>query len=286
MSLKKINNKISKFNVVIFGGTSGLGKDISEQFNKKEYCLYIFGKNEIKKKNFQNHYYKKCDLSKFTDIKKSIEHIKKEIKTIDLLILNSGVLNFKKIIVQEKYENMFFINFLSQFILIYFLKKNICNSILKTIIIISSHVIFFNKLRLKDLQSLDNFNFWNSYKNSKYLLATMAYNLFANSDKINFLLFNPGRIRSNLGYSKSFFGYLFKIYHLLFGIKKNIAAKKLYMTFRKLKKKKNFFFYYSKENLINLKKRGKTFFKNSHFEKVLYKLKNDRILIKNNINFN
>ena len=60
----------------------------------------------------------------------------------------------------------------------YFLKKNICNSILKTIIIISSHVIFFNKLRLKDLQSLDNFNFWNSYKNSKYLLATMAYNLF------------------------------------------------------------------------------------------------------------
>ena len=285
MSLKKINKKNSKFNVVIFGGSSGLGKDISEQFNKKEYRLYIFGKKEIKKKNVQNHYYKKCDLSKFIDIKKSIEHIKKEIKTVDLLILNSGVLNFQKIIVQEKYENMFFINFLSQFIILYFLKKNICNSILKTIIIISSHVIFFNKLRLKDLQSLDNFNFWNSYKNSKYLLATMAYNLFVDYDKINFLLFNPGRIKSNLGYSKSFFGYLSKIYHLLFGIKTNIEAKNLYNVFIKLKKKKNFFLYYSKGNLINLKKKDKTFFSNSLFEKALDKLKNDKILIKKNINF-
>ena len=73
MSLKKINKKISKFNVIIFGGSTGLGKNISKQFSKKEYCLYIFGKNEIKKKNIRNHYYKKCDLSNLLDIQKSIK---------------------------------------------------------------------------------------------------------------------------------------------------------------------------------------------------------------------
>ena len=247
MCLKKINKKISKFNVIIFGGTSGLGKDISEQFSKKEYCLYIFGKSKIKKKNVQELYYKKCDLSKLSDIQKSIKYIKRKIKKVDLLILNSGVLNFQKRMVQKKYENMFFINFLSQFIILYFLKKNVRNSILKTIIIISSHVIFFNKLRHNDLQSLDNFNFWNSYKNSKYLLAIMAHNLFVDCNNINLLLFNPGRIKSNLGYSNSFLGYLSKIYHSSFGIKTNIAAKNLYKIFLKLKKKKIFFYIIAKE---------------------------------------
>lgn len=280
MSLKRI----IKYNVVIFGGTSGLGKEISEQFNKKKYRLYIFSKNEIKKLKTLNYHYKKCDLSNLNDIKKNINFIKKRIKTIDLLILNSAVINSKKKMLKKKYEYMYFVNFLSQFIILHYLKKNINNSILKTIIIISSHVIFFNKFRLVDLQSLNNFNFWNSYKNSKYLLAIMAKNLFVESKNINFLLFNPGRIKTNLGFSKSFVGYLLKIYHLLFGTKTHIVAKKLYKTILKFSKKKNFFYYFSEGNLINLKKKNKVFFNYTLSKKILNKLKNDKILIKNNIN--
>ena len=78
MFLKKVNKKNSKFNVVIFGGSSGLGKDISDQFNKKEYSLYIFGKNKLKKIKNQNCHYKKCDLSKLKDVKKNIYYIKKK----------------------------------------------------------------------------------------------------------------------------------------------------------------------------------------------------------------
>ena len=279
MFLKKINKKNSKFNVVIFGGSSGLGKDISDQFNKKEYSLYIFGKNKIKKIKTQNRHYKKCDLSKLTDIKKNIHYIKKKIKTIDLLILNSAVINFKKKMLKEKYEYMYFVNFLSQFIILFNLKKNINNSILKTIIIISSHVIFFNKFRLFDLQSLNNFNFWNSYKNSKYLLSIMAKNLFIESKNMNFLLFNPGRLKSNLGYSKSFVGFLSKIYHLLFGIKTHIVAKRLYKILIKLLNKKFFFYYYSKGNLINLKKKNKILFDYNLSKKIFNKLKGDKILV-------
>jgi len=279
MFLKKVNKKNSKFNVVIFGGSSGLGKDISDQFNKKEYSLYIFGKNRVKKIKNQNCHYKKCDLSKLTDVKKNIYYIKKKIKTIDLLILNSAVINFKKKMLEEKYEYMYFVNFLSQFIILFNLKKNINNSILKTIVIISSHVIFFNKFRLFDLQSLNNFNFWNSYKNSKYLLSIMAKNLFIESKNMNFLLFNPGRLNSNLGYSKSFFGFLSKIYHLLFGIKTHIVAKRLYKILIKLLNKKIFFCYYSKGNLINLKKKNKDLFNYNLSKKIFNKLKNDKILV-------
>ena len=180
---------------------------------------------------------------------------------------------------EEKYEYMYFVNFLSQFIILFNLKKNINKSILKTIVIISSHVIFFNKFRLFDLQSLNNFNFWNSYKNSKYLLSIMAKNLFIESKNMNFLLFNPGRLNSNLGYSKSFVGFLSKIYHLLFGIKTHIVAKRLYKILIKLLNKKIFFCYYSKGNLINLKKKKKNLFNYNLSKKIFNKLKNDKILV-------
>ena len=61
--------------------------------------------------------------------------------------------------IDKKYEKTFLVNFYSQFFLIEKLKKKIFKSRLKKIIVISSHVILNNWIDLKDIQSLNKFNF-------------------------------------------------------------------------------------------------------------------------------
>lgn len=214
------------YNVVILGGSTGLGKCIaSELINEKNFKITIVGLHKPKKTKL-NLKFLKCDLQKIRRLKDCIKTINKENKKIDILILNSGSFFLNKEIVEKKYEKTFLVNFLTQFYLILHLKKKILNSDLKKIFIISSHVISRSKLNISDIQSLNKFNFWDSYKNSKLLLFLICKHFFINDKKkISYFFFNPGRINTNLGSNLKLIGNLINLYHKFLGKKPEYISK-------------------------------------------------------------
>ena len=71
-------------NVLITGGSSGLGKELVKCFNENGYNVYFtYFKN--KPQNLENSYY--CDLSNEEDINKLLD----KLPNIDILINNSSV---------------------------------------------------------------------------------------------------------------------------------------------------------------------------------------------------
>tara|TARA_B100000900_G_scaffold323293_1_gene282859 strand:+ start:6032 stop:6838 length:807 start_codon:yes stop_codon:yes gene_type:complete len=219
---------MSSYNAVILGGTSGFGKYITSELLKQEkFNIIILGLNKPLKKNRRLKFFK-CNLSKIDQIKNSISRLEKKIKKIDILILNSGSFFLKKEIIDNKYEKTFLVNFYSQYLLIKKLKKKILRSNIRKIIIISSHVIVNHSLDMKDIQSLNKFNFWKSYKNSKTLLFFLANYLFLKEKKkISYLFFNPGRIKTNLGSNLKIIGFIISLYHKIFGENPELISKRL-----------------------------------------------------------
>ena len=87
---------VSKSQVVLItGGTSGLGLEISQHYIKLGYKTVILSKNKrLLKKNFSNNknaYVISIDLRNLKLIKKKIKHIIKKFKKIDILINNAGI---------------------------------------------------------------------------------------------------------------------------------------------------------------------------------------------------
>ncbi len=85
-------------NIVITGGSRGIGKSISKYFSKRNNVINL-SRTKVRLKNIKNI---KCDISNFASVKKAFSKIKK----IDVLINNAGItyyckddiLNFDKII--------------------------------------------------------------------------------------------------------------------------------------------------------------------------------------------
>ena len=84
-----------KKNIVITGGSSGIGLELVHYYLKKKntvYTTYLSSKKELikLKKNYEeNLFFKKMDLSNIKDITKLSETIKKNSNSLDLIILNA-----------------------------------------------------------------------------------------------------------------------------------------------------------------------------------------------------
>ncbi len=80
-------------NIVITGGSDGLGKTLTEQFSKENNVI-ILATNEEKLKNVaydNNCTYKVCDVSNYSLVEKCINEILNEFQKIDVLINNAGL---------------------------------------------------------------------------------------------------------------------------------------------------------------------------------------------------
>ena len=95
--------------VLITGGTSGLGLDISNHYIKLGYKTVILSKNKnLLKKNFSNNknaYPIYFDLRNLKLIKKKINFIIRKFKRIDILINNAGVVS-NKVLVKTKEDKI------------------------------------------------------------------------------------------------------------------------------------------------------------------------------------
>ena len=129
-----------KKNIVITGGSNGIGLELVHYYLKKKntvYTTYLSSKKELiklKKKYKDNLFFKKMDIGNIKDITTFFKAIKKESKLIDIVILNAlNKLKRKKFNKLKKKEiiesinknllyNLFFLNILNKF---YLLEKKI-----------------------------------------------------------------------------------------------------------------------------------------------------------------
>ena len=223
----------SKKLFVITGATSGLGKSLALKFSKiPNSKLILIGRSKKKINNLKKNIYFNnknisffiCDFSEHYQIVKLLKSLSK-IKKIDYLINNAGGFYFKKIYNKIGVEKNFYLNYLSIFYFTLNLLKK--NSVKKIINITSrSHKNFL--INTSDLQAINKFSFWKSYKNAKFLLILFTYYLSTKFKKRIIFCIDPGRIRSEFGANDNIIiKFIFKLYLLVVGKSVDFVAEKL-----------------------------------------------------------
>lgn len=74
--------------VLITGGNKGIGKAISEKFEKEGYTIVVMARTEPQS---TTHDFFQCDMSKSEEIKETISKILKKYEKIDVLVNNAGI---------------------------------------------------------------------------------------------------------------------------------------------------------------------------------------------------
>ena len=200
---------MSKKNVIITGGTDGIGLALVKRLIEDEYRVFIIGKNETKGNNVLKDInsdkveFFQCDLSEKDEL---INLSKKLIKLnkIDCLINNAGAIFEKRETNKQGIEKTFALNHLSYFHLSMLLINKLEESEQPRIINVSSNAHKRYSLNLNDLENKNDYNSWRAYCQSKLLniFFTYAFNLKIKS-KITCNCLHPGFVNSNFGNNNS-----------------------------------------------------------------------------------
>ena len=82
-------------NVVITGAGSGLGASLAKKYHAAGYHVTLLGRTieklEDTAKNFKNYAVYQLDVSSYTAVESTFQHIKEDIGVIDILVNNAGV---------------------------------------------------------------------------------------------------------------------------------------------------------------------------------------------------
>ena len=223
-----------KRNIVITGGTDGIGLALTKKLVDKNQNVFIIGRNEFKGNAILNSLkspnleFFQCDLSELNEIKKILITLN-NIKKIDVLINNAGAIFDKRSLNSDGIEKTFFLNHLSYFALSTGLVEKLENSNDPRIINVSSNAHKRYKLDINDLECKKDYNGWRAYCRSKLLNILFTY-LFKKKiqTKINSNCFHPGFVNSNFGNNNSnFYRSLVNILKNLFAISTETASQPL-----------------------------------------------------------
>ncbi|MGM0393946.1 MAG: SDR family NAD(P)-dependent oxidoreductase [Thermodesulfobacteriota bacterium] len=149
-------------NVVLTGGTSGIGKAAAFMLAEKKAFLTIVARNEKKAQQVQQEIMEKtgnphvdyvlADLSLMQDIKQVSKQLQDSKKSVDILINNAGALFNERKETSEGFEQTFATDLLGVFYLTELLKKSIVRSSGR-IVNVSSGGMYTQKIAVHDLEN-------------------------------------------------------------------------------------------------------------------------------------
>lgn len=198
MNKKTLENK----NCLITGATGGLGNHLAEILLENNCNIFLTSRNNLKLKKLQNQLEKKnknnCkimfqsgDLTKISDVKKIINSIRMNFKTIDILINNAGVFLSKPISKSkiEEFQNVFDVNVRAPFLFSKEFSQDMKKNKWGRIINIGSS------------SSYHGFSEGTIYCSSKHALLGLSRSLFAElkEAKIRTFCISPGSIKTKMG---------------------------------------------------------------------------------------
>lgn len=201
-------NKIYDKNILITGGTNGIGEETAYSLGRLGANVYIHGRDTEKGEKIVNHLqndigtdskFFKCDFSNLDDVYELSKSIKKEINEIDVLINNAGVMLWGNKTGSKDLEYTFVTNYLSTFVITIELIPLLLTTNTQSQIIFtsSSSHRHINELHIENVN--ESRNNWESYARSK--LANIMLSLFLSrkldENKIVTRAVHPGMITNS-----------------------------------------------------------------------------------------
>ena len=215
----KFKNKL----VVITGATSGIGMDAAKKYVKQGADILTINRNEEKSielcKTLKDKYNTNCsyliaDFSVLKDVHRVGKELSNLDRNIDVLIHNAGVYLTKKEITKDNIEKVFQTNYLSTFIINYYLKDKFIKQNKGRIIYVNSEAHRFAAWGLH----LDDINFnkhkytgLKSYGSAKLaqLLSMIKFNELFIGTEVTINAMHPGNVKTNSGKDN---GKLYKLF--------------------------------------------------------------------------
>ena len=201
-------------NIVLTGGTSGLGLRAAEVLGKEiKNKIILIGSNKqkgetsvrnlIKETSNNNISFIQCDLSSISEIKSLADKLRKF--KIDILINNAGALFFSRKESVDKIEKTFALNHLSYFILTNILLKYKVIKARGRIVNVASGAHRGVKLDFTNLEMKTNYNGWIAYKKSKLcnILFTKKLSELIKKNKMTVNCLHPGFVKTQFGKNNS-----------------------------------------------------------------------------------
>lgn len=194
--------KIKK--IAITGSTGGLGERICNVLAKNGYDLVLVDRNPEKSRKNAERIKNKfpsvniesvvCDLEKIESVKDAADKLKNI--GIDALVLNAGIYNVPLRKCDSGYNNVFQVNFISQ----YYLARKLAETAppLKKVIAMSSVAHDFSKTDLKDVDFSTRSSQAKIYGNSKRYLTFSLFELFERVLDVKLCVVHPGVTLTNM----------------------------------------------------------------------------------------
>ncbi|MEJ2486640.1 MAG: SDR family NAD(P)-dependent oxidoreductase [Anaerolineales bacterium] len=212
--------------VVITGATSGIGFAVAKKYASHGADILSINRNETKSKELCaaltsqfdiNCAYLTADFSRLSDIHAVAQQLSKSDANIDVLIHNAGVFMTKRTLTADNLEKVFQTNFLSTFILNYYLKDKLIQQNSGRILFVNSEAHRFAVwgLNLDDLSwNKHRYTGLKSYGAAKLaqLLSMIKFNEFFRGTGVTINAMHPGNVKTNSGQNN---GPLYKFYKRL-----------------------------------------------------------------------
>ena len=205
--------------VVITGATSGIGYATAKKYASRGADLLLINRNEEKSKELcdelsaefnSNCSYLIANFSKISDVHKVGKELSTLERSIDILIHNAGVYLTKRTITVDNLESVFQTNYLSTFILNYYLREKLRNQKKGRILFVNSEAYRFAVfgLHLDDLSwEKHHYSGINSYSAAKMaqLLSMIKLDEYFQGTGITVNAMHPGNVRTNSGQNNNWF---------------------------------------------------------------------------------
>lgn len=197
-------NENTKKTVAITGSCGGLGKRICLALASRGYDLIFIDRNREKSERFADQLKAKfatltvtfvtCDLTDTSSVKAAIERLLT--LKFDTLLLNSGVYNVPIVTCDTGYNNVFQVNFVSQYAMVRQLIER--GSGLKKVVAISSVAHRYGVLDENDIDYSTRKKPSKIYGNSKRFLTFSLYEYFKDRTDVSIAVAHPGVTLTNM----------------------------------------------------------------------------------------
>ncbi|MBE0408829.1 MAG: SDR family NAD(P)-dependent oxidoreductase [Anaerolineales bacterium] len=199
--------------VVITGATSGIGLAAARKYASHGADILSINRNEKKSKELcetlTSEFGSKCsyliaDFSKLPDVHSVANHLSLLDRNIDVLIHNAGVYLTNKTFTEDHIETVFQTNYLSTFILNYYLREKLKNQKNGRIIFVNSEAYRFivTGIHFDDLSwNKHRYSGLKSYGTAKMaqLLSMIKFNEYFQGTGITVNAMHPGNVVTNSG---------------------------------------------------------------------------------------